>query len=141
MKNKLTLKEEKFVQEYAISGNKAQSIIKAGYKIGSQGGKESNKLSIASQIGATRLKKVEVQQSLEKILADEGITKEAMVGVMRDLLFSEDKRVQLGVLDMLHKIEGNYDKKDSKVLGFFSNLESLRKSPETIETEGEGQGE
>jgi phage terminase small subunit len=130
MAKELTLKEKKFVKNYAATGNKAKAVIDAGYNLGSQGGKPENRISVASQIGATRLKKVEVQESLEKILTNEGITKEAMVGVMRDLLFSEDKRVQLGVLDMLHKIEGNYKAQENKIIGLFEGLKDLQTNPE-----------
>ncbi len=75
MAKKLTLKEKKFIEAYAGTGNKARSIIKAGYELGSKGGKEKNRLSIASQMGTNNLNKVEIQKSLEEILDSEGRSK------------------------------------------------------------------
>jgi len=130
---KLTLKEKKFIENYAETGNKAQSVIKAGYNIGSQGGKEKNRLSIASQIGATRLKKVEIQKSLEEILDSEGISKREVVKVMKELLTCQDKRVQLGVLDQLHKILGNYSPEKKMIMSRSEIYTEIKELPEQVE--------
>lgn len=52
----LTMKEQKFVEEYLISGNGKQSVLKAGYKIAENSAPEYanrllHKINVAHQIG------------------------------------------------------------------------------------------
>lgn len=128
---KLTFKETEFVKHFVASkGLQGQSIVKAGYNIGARGGKEKNFRAIASEMGRKKLEKPEIQKSIEQIMNDNNISREKIIKVMSELLYSDDKRVQLGVLDQLHKILGSYSP-DKKILLARSEIfQEIKELPE-----------
>ena len=64
-KNKLSIKERKFAREYAKNGNGTQSVIKAGYNVGSE--------ATASVIATQNLAKLKIKEEVKTLLADNDI--------------------------------------------------------------------
>jgi phage terminase small subunit len=66
MSKELTLKQRKFIQEYKETGNKAESVIRAGYNIGGKHG-TNNPRVVASKIGCENVRKPAIKKELEGV--------------------------------------------------------------------------
>lgn len=72
MKNKLTLKQRKFIKFYLQSGNVSKSALKAGYSLGVS--------------GFENLQKPTVLEAIQKLQEKEGITDEYLIRELKQLL-------------------------------------------------------
>lgn len=129
-KKKLTLKEKRFVQEYLKTGNQAGSIVKAGYQLGSKGGNPINKLKIASQMGKNKLDKVEIKESIEEQLIEEGIDRKEIISRFKDLLYSNDLRVVKEMIDMWSKWVGAYSPERKMIMSRSEIYQEIKEMPE-----------
>ncbi len=108
----LTLKQERFVQEYLVDLNATQAAVRAGYKE-----------KTAGAIGSENLKKPEIQKALQKALKDrEGRTEVTQDYVIKKLVEIADKEAsdaqdselkyssKLRALELLGKHTGAFEK-------------------------------
>lgn len=108
--NKLTLKEKQFIKITAQTLNPSQAVRET-YNIGSKGGSKTKKQKIItiSNIARNKLKKVEIQRSLQEEMENKGIDNE-LITVITKRNLKQDKNIPASnqVLDMYHKLKGNY---------------------------------
>lgn len=147
-KNKLTLKQKRFADEYIISGNATQSYIRAGYKYSNENiaGVESNKLLKNPKIKSyiqERLKKLEdkkiakqeeVLEYLTSVLRGESKSTIVVVegcgeGVSeaRTVLKKPDEKERLKAADLLGKRYGLWNDK--------TELDNLKKEKLKVDIE------
>lgn len=127
----LTIKQKGFVKETIKTKNPTEAVRRI-YDIGSKGGSKEKKQfeQTARAIASQNLTKPVIQKSIEELLEQEGITKKEIVKVMKGLLHSTDKRVQIQVLDQLHKILGIYSPEKKMLLSKSEIFQEIKELPE-----------
>jgi phage terminase small subunit len=136
MTKKLNLREKKFCKEYVKSnGNQTDAVLKAGYNVLGRGGQKKNERAIASEMGKIILRRPKVQKGIDELLEDNGITKGEIAKTMKKLLKSKDERVQLTVLDQLHKILGIYSPEKKMLLAKSQIYDDIAVFPEEEDAE------
>ncbi|WP_438468352.1 terminase small subunit [Streptococcus pluranimalium] len=122
---KLTLKQQKFIDEYIISGNATEAAIKAGYS-----------KKTAGQIGEQNLKKLEIKQALDErmaILEDQAIAKadevlQVFTSILRQELTEE--------VTELNQVTGEFvtiEKKPSIAEVIKAGSELMKRYPTSLE--------
>ena len=110
MNKKLTLKEKKFVKITAKTLSPAQAVRET-YNIGSKGGvkDKQHRDNTVYAIASENLTKPHIKKSLEEAMQEKGIDNELIVSITNRNL-KQDKNIPASnqVLDMIHKIKGNY---------------------------------
>jgi len=107
---KLTLKEKKFVRLTAETLNPSEAVRRT-YNIGSKGGVNDklHKENVIRQIANENLTKPAIRKSLQEVLEDNGVNNDLITRITtRNLKQNKNLPASNQVLDMLHKIKGNY---------------------------------
>jgi hypothetical protein len=103
MKNKLTIKQRKFIKEYARTGNGTQSVLSA-YNI-------KNK-QVASNYSTELIKKPLIKKSIEQVLNRSGLDLDSISDKVGSILHSEIKEVKandaLRAADILYRLHNAY---------------------------------
>ena len=134
----LTEKQKRFVAEYLVDLNATQAAIRAGY---------SEKT--AGQIGEQNLKKLEIQEALQKAIKDREnrteITQDKVLDELGKVAFSKaadytDSTLKysnkLRALELLGKHLGLFDGKGGQQASHENNLlDAIRLSGEEIDTD------
>ena len=120
--NGLTVKQFKFVQEYAKSGNATKSALKVY---------DTKSRNVAQNIGSTNLSKPIVQKSIEQVLQDSGYKTTDSINTLTYIQQAgKDKKLSAGdsirATELLLKLEGKLvDRKQVSKLNI--NIETADK--------------
>lgn len=79
MKNKLTLKQEKFIDYYIESGNATEAAIKAGYN------KKNARVIAAQNLSKLNIKKV-IEEKRKELTNKSKVTKEWLIDVTKEVV-------------------------------------------------------
>ncbi len=107
---KLTLKEKQFVKITAQTLNPTQAVRET-YQIGKNGGSKDkkHKNNTIVQIARENLTKPHIVKSLQEAMEEKGIDNELIISITKRNL-QQDSNIPASnqVLDMIHKLKGNY---------------------------------
>ena len=107
---KLTLKEKQFVKITAQTLNPSQAVRET-YNIGSKGGGKTKQQreQIIRTIASQNLTKLNIKKGLEEVMEEKGIDNTLITKITKRNL-KQDKNIPASnqVIDMYHKLKGNY---------------------------------
>ncbi|MBM3254237.1 MAG: hypothetical protein FJZ16_08290 [Candidatus Omnitrophica bacterium] len=82
-KNRLTLKQEKFVREYVKNGNASRAVKEAYPNVKSNGGRRV--------MGSKLVTNANVNKRIQEILSEAGLTPELITKELKELIIGDDK--------------------------------------------------
>lgn len=110
MGQKLTLKEEAFCEQTAITKNPTEAVRRV-YNLGSKGGSKTKEQEqeTSSSIATEKMRKPAIREKIEQLLKGLRIDKASRLKKLASIFYDEDKRSSIEANKEITKMTGEYE--------------------------------